>query len=79
MTINGKRSDITEDDIKTVARAADLARGRMQEIFQQVADTVSGWPQFASSAGVGPEHADQIKAVQDSVKGQVTGGTGSAH
>jgi serine/threonine-protein kinase HipA len=78
MTVNGKRSGITVDDIKTVARAADLARGRMQEIFQQVADTVCGWPQFASSAGVGLDLADQIQAVQDSVKRQVTAGTGSA-
>lgn len=50
MTVNGKQKDITVDDLLTVAKNAEIKKGK--QIIEQVADSVRRWDTFADQAGV---------------------------
>ena len=52
MTLNGKRDDFTQHDLKACAKLISMKRGRAQAIFDQVSDAVSRWPQHAAHAAV---------------------------
>jgi serine/threonine-protein kinase HipA len=60
MTINGKRSDITLDDLEAVARVADLPRGRHRRILAEVVEAVGAWPQIAADVGIDGDRAREI-------------------
>jgi serine/threonine-protein kinase HipA len=62
MTVNGKAEDITLHDLREVARAASMKRGRGDAIYDQVRTAVSDWTRFAEDAGVGERRARQIEA-----------------
>lgn len=50
MSINGKRDDITRQDLLTVARSISLKRS--ERIIDEVTAAVAEWPRFAKQAGV---------------------------
>jgi serine/threonine-protein kinase HipA len=52
MTINGKRDDITLDDLRAAARVAGLKRGRADGILGEVTEAVRDWPRIAREVGV---------------------------
>jgi serine/threonine-protein kinase HipA len=52
MTINGKRDEITAEDLRAVARFAGLKRGAGDAIVREVTDVVGEWPRIADESGV---------------------------
>jgi serine/threonine-protein kinase HipA len=53
MTINGKRQNISRDDLITVAKSIGLRRP--EEVIESVVAAVADWPRFAREAGVSTE------------------------
>lgn len=62
MTLNGKRDGFTRVDLRAVAKAASLKRGRADAILDEVLAAVARWAEFATAAGVADATA---KAVGD--------------
>jgi serine/threonine-protein kinase HipA len=60
MSVNGRREDITREDLRACARTATMRRGRADAILDEVLEAVSRWPEFAESAGVDEEHEERI-------------------
>lgn len=58
MQINGKKWDIAAEDLLELARTYDIRRPR--ERLQQIANVISGWPEFGKRAGV-PD--DEIRRI----------------
>ncbi len=58
MSINGKRDDITRDDLLSVGR--EMSVRRCAAIVDEVADAVARWPEYAKDAGV---EADRIRSI----------------
>lgn len=52
MTINGKRDDISMDDLNACAKTASMKRGRAKTIVKEVVNIVSHWYDYAEQAGV---------------------------
>jgi serine/threonine-protein kinase HipA len=59
LSINGKRKDITRQDLLSVARKMNIKRPR--QIIDQVASVVSGWKGYAEDAGVSQDLRDAIQ------------------
>lgn len=55
MTINGKRENITLDDIKEIGKTARLIQGRAKSIALEISDLTNQWEEIANSAGVNGE------------------------
>ncbi len=53
MQINGKKWDISAEDLLTFAKVYDIRRPR--ESMQKIVDAVARWPEFAKKAGVPDE------------------------
>jgi serine/threonine-protein kinase HipA len=60
MTINGKRDEFTLEDLRSVAEAAAMKRGRAGQIVAEVHSTVSRWRDFAVAVKLDEERAEQI-------------------
>jgi serine/threonine-protein kinase HipA len=60
MSINGKRNGFTLADLREVAAAAGLKRGRAQAIHAEVAAIVAGWREIANDVGVHEQMVEQI-------------------
>ena len=60
MSINGKRDDITRQDLLDVADTISLSRP--QAIIEDVAHAVENWPEFAATASVPDKVVRQISA-----------------
>ncbi|MDQ1570824.1 MAG: serine/threonine-protein kinase HipA [Actinomycetota bacterium] len=60
MSVNGKFSGITRDDLKIVADRFQVPRA--SRIITEVADAVAQWGDFAASAGLPAQLADRIRA-----------------
>lgn len=60
MTVNGKRDGFRLADLKAVANAAGLKRGRAEVIHDEVRAAVQRWPEFAAKAKVTAEVAGLI-------------------
>lgn len=58
MTINGKRDDLTIDDLKAVAR--QIARFDPNKVIREVSAAVKRWPEFASQANVAAAVTESI-------------------
>jgi serine/threonine-protein kinase HipA len=58
MSVNGRFSNITVDDIATVADRQRVPDWR--EAIEQVRDAVARWREFAAEAQVDPQHVEQI-------------------
>ncbi|HET7569161.1 MAG TPA: type II toxin-antitoxin system HipA family toxin [Gammaproteobacteria bacterium] len=60
MSINGKRENITRDDLLTVADRFRITLPRANKFVDQVADAVARWPEFAKEAGIGGQRTMEI-------------------
>jgi serine/threonine-protein kinase HipA len=60
MSVNGKRSGFTIDDLRAVERFASLKRGTTTRVLEEVASVVQTWPNVASDVGVSADWAQQI-------------------
>jgi serine/threonine-protein kinase HipA len=58
MSVNGKRDEITDDDLLAVAKAINIKKPK--NIIEQTRDVVSNWKDIAQSCGVSDE---SIKAI----------------
>lgn len=58
MSVNGKRADITREDLLTVGKAMNIKKA--EGIVEEVVAGVKGWKKYAKEAGV---MADQVKAI----------------
>lgn len=50
MSINGKRTEITEDDIFACAAVMDITRSKCRSMIERVRSDVSDFPQFTAQA-----------------------------
>ena len=62
MSINNKWTDITMNDLLTVASAMNIKKPR--DIIEKVIDVVAHWPNYASSLDI-PKHT--IEAIQSTL------------
>jgi len=58
MKINSKQEDIGFDDLMEVADYAEVNNG--EDIIEEVAETVSQWPNFAKEAGISDSLTKEI-------------------
>jgi serine/threonine-protein kinase HipA len=58
MSVNGKRADITREDLLTVGKAMNIKKA--EGILEEVLAGVNGWKKYAEEAGAA---ADQAKAI----------------
>ena len=63
MSINGKRSDITLDDLIAVAPQANMRERKARQVIDQVRAAVADWPRFAAEAEVKDEFVGKIGRV----------------
>ena len=60
MSIQGKREDVTLEDLAACARTASLSAPRARDIVEQVRASVAQWQRFAEAAAVQPDWRTQI-------------------
>lgn len=60
LSINGKRNNITKDDLLTVAKSMNIKKAT--DIIQQTSDTVKRWKAFAEETKVEEKLRDAIEA-----------------
>ncbi|MDT8394682.1 MAG: type II toxin-antitoxin system HipA family toxin [Bacteroidales bacterium] len=61
LSINGKRKNITENDMLSIAKSIRVKNGK--EIVDQIRDTVSRWPVYARQTGVSLKKINEINLV----------------
>lgn len=61
MSVNGKREDITEEDMLVAGKVAGLSPKDCLAILDEVRTAVSSWTQFAATAEVKDEFVAAIK------------------
>ena len=61
LSVNGKYSNISLEDIFECGKFAKIRKPQAQEIIQQVAEAVNRWSEFAEAAGVSGEVAQGIE------------------
>jgi serine/threonine-protein kinase HipA len=60
LSINGKRSNISKDDIVTIAKSMNIKKAT--EIIHQTSETVKNWTEFAEETKVEPKLKEAIKS-----------------
>lgn len=60
MSVNGKRIDITDDDILACARFANMRERKASAVLDEVKDVVREWPRFAAEAEVPDDFTNAI-------------------
>ncbi len=60
MSVNGKRIGITDDDILSCARFANMRERKARAVLDEVRSAVSDWPRFAAEAEVREDFVDAI-------------------
>ena len=60
MSVNGKKCDITIEDMIAAGQVAGLRRAECGDIVGEVREAVRNWPHFAAAAEVAVEIADKI-------------------
>ena len=63
MSVNGKRRDITVDDLVAVAPQANMRERKARQVIDQVRAAVADWPRFAAEAEVKDEFVEKIGRV----------------
>ncbi len=58
LSVNGKRTGITKDDLLAVAKSMNIKKA--ERIIGEVDSTVAKWPEYADETGVHPELRDRI-------------------
>ena len=61
MSLAGKVSDFTVEDLRQVAEVAHLKRGQAERILAEVTDVVSQWPRYAERERVDEHHIQRIR------------------
>ena len=61
MSINGKTTDFSEDDLVALASFADIGKSRAQKMLAEVRDAVTLWERYAERAGVPADLAKRAK------------------
>jgi len=62
MTVNGRREGFAWGDMKSVATAGGLKRGKAESITREVREVVARWPEFAEAAAIPQPQRDAIFA-----------------
>lgn len=60
LSINGKRTNITKDDLLTIGKS--IKNKRAAETIEEISQTVSQWKSFADDVKVSPKLRDEIAA-----------------
>nr|MBA3285710.1 HipA domain-containing protein [Nitrosopumilus sp.] len=60
LSINGKRTDITRDDLLAIGKA--IKNKKAADIIKEISDTVSKWKTYADEVKVSPMLRDEIDA-----------------
>ena len=60
MSVNGKRIGISDDDILSCARFANMRARKARAVLDEVKSTVRDWPRFAAEAEVRDDFVDAI-------------------
>ena len=63
MSVNGKKTDISDADLIAAGAIAGLDKGECQAIVSAVREAVRAWPTFAAEAEVKDEFVEKISAV----------------
>jgi serine/threonine-protein kinase HipA len=66
LSINGKRNNITQSDLMTIAKANNIKKG--ETIITEINNVVKNWGDFASSAKVRDEKIKEIKINHNTFK-----------
>ena len=61
MSVNGKRTDITEDDIFACAAVMDITRSKCRSMIERVKTAVSDFPKFAEQAQLPDTAAENVQ------------------
>ena len=60
LSVNGKRKEITRNDLLSVARQMNIKKGA--SIVAQINEVVNQWPHYAEQTNVSPKLRDAINA-----------------
>ena len=52
MSINGKRSNILQEDMTSCGQNMDLKTSRCKKIIEEVREAITDWPSIAISVGI---------------------------
>ncbi len=66
LSINGKRNNITQSDLMTIAKANNIKKG--ETIITEINNIVKHWEDFASSAKVRDNKIKEIKSNHNTLK-----------
>jgi len=61
LSINGKRRNITTDDMLAIAKSIRVKNGK--EIISQIRDIIDKWPSYAKQAGVSSKKIHELYSV----------------
>ena len=61
MSVNGKRTDITENDIFACAAVMDITKSKCKSMIERVRSAVSDFPKFAEQAQLPDAVAKNVK------------------
>lgn len=62
MKINGKRDQLTLDDLYACGRNMDTSNRRIKDILKKVIGVVRNWGRYAEYAGVSEERMEQVRS-----------------
>ncbi len=60
LSVNGKRKNISKDDLLSVAKSINVKKGN--QIIEQISDVVKKWPAYAEQTKVNPKKRDHISS-----------------
>lgn len=63
MSVNGRRADITEDDILSCAAVMDIPRSKCRTMLERIKSAVSEFPRFAEQAHLTDTAAENVQRV----------------
>jgi serine/threonine-protein kinase HipA len=61
MSINGKATNFSEDDLIALASYADIGKRRAQKMLAEIRDVVMSWEHYAERARMSENHAKRVK------------------
>jgi len=68
MTVNGKKNNISRDDMLACGAAMDISRPRLKRIMAEVAEAVKGWEDLASEVGIREKTINYVSGILDMQK-----------
>lgn len=61
MSVNGKRTEITEKDLLTCGTGMDLPAAKCRRIVQQIREAISNWGYFAAQVSLPSQAVENVK------------------